>query len=257
MPGLNPLVLSIADRPVFETRLECWDLFERAAEQSKNPVRAGHDRIAFQRQPLPGAYAKYVSPRSPYCSMGPCIDLFQTWCGFDPGQGCGVLDLRILEKATARNNGLLITGSGVPFQVSSQGDNIVFVSQWDNFPKHVTIPVGQAATHAYLLMASVTNPMQSGLTNGRVVFRLSGGQKETLELVNPRNLNWCVDHYPNRYGPLCLVEPNVRLGEHLFATVYSVPLVEGRMVKSVSLEALCNESVIGLMGLTLIPSRNQ
>ena len=94
------------------------------------------------------------------------------------------------------------------------------------------------------------------MVNGRVVFHLAGGEKETLELMNPRNLSWCIDHYPGRYGPLHLVEPAVRLGEHVYATVYSVPLSEGRKIESLALEAVCNEAVIGLMGLTLIPCDN-
>jgi hypothetical protein len=101
-------------------------------------------------------------------------------------------------------------------------------------------------------MASVTNPMQSGLVNGRVVFHLAEGRQATLELVNPSNLSWCVTHYPNRYGPLGLIQPAVRLGEHTYATLYSVPLPERATVESVSVEAVCNESVIGLMGLTLV-----
>ena len=101
-------------------------------------------------------------------------------------------------------------------------------------------------------MASVTNPMQSGIVNGRVRLQLAGGQQATLDLVNPDNLSWCVTNYPNRYGPLGLVQPAVRLGEHAFATLYSIPLPEAPVVESLTLQAISNESVIGLMALTLL-----
>ena len=113
--------------------------------------------------------------------------------------------------------------------------------------------MARAADHAYLLMASATNPMQSGVVNGRVVFHLAGAAKETLELVNPQNLSWCMTQIPDLYGPLNLVQPTVRLGEHVHATLYSVPLPAGSRIESITLEAVCNESVIGLLGLTLIP----
>ena len=200
---------------------------------------------------------KYLSPRSPYCSLQISIDLFHTWENYGQTETtpCKPLDLEFPKEAT-RRNGLLVTEPGVPFRSSAEGKNVVFVSQWDNFPKQVNIPIGRTAGHAYLLMASVTNPMQSGVVNGRVVFHLVGGQEVTLELQNPRNLSWCVTNYEYAYGPLFVVEPKVQLGPHVFATMYSVPLGDRRQVEveSVGLEAVCNESVIGLMALTLLPS---
>ena len=255
VPGLNPLTLSVDGKAVFETRLECWDLLRRSLERKPGLAFQPVDISPHFNDDLALVHAhEYVSPRSPYCSLAIGIHLFREWCSCH-SKPCGELDLKILKDAAAKNNGLLTTEPGIPFRMAAEGKNIVFVSQWDNFPKQVTIPVKRPAGHAYLLMASVTNPMQSGLVNGRVVFHLAGGHEETLELVNPRNLSWCVTHYPNRYGPLGLVQPAVRLGEHVYATLYSVPLPERAMVESVSVEAVCNESVIGLMGLTLLGDR--
>ena len=66
------------------------------------------------------------------------------------------------------------------------------------------------------------------------------------------NLSWCVTNYPNRYGPLHLVEPAVQLGEYVVGTVYSMPLRRAQHVTSLEMEAVCNESVIGLMAVTLL-----
>jgi len=253
VPGLNPLALSGAQGVVFETRADCWDLLRRAPGRKAGLRFEPVDISAHFNDNLALLHAhQYVSPRSPYCSLEIATDLFREWCSAG-SKPCGELDLGILKEAVAKTGGLLVTAPGIPFRAAAEGKNTVFVSQWNNFPKQVSIPVGRPAGHAYLLMASVTNSMQSGLVNGRVVFHLAGGAKETLELVNPTNLSWCVTHYPNRYGPLYLVEPAVRLGEHVYGTVYSVPLDEGRRIESVALEAVCNESVIGLMGLTLLP----
>ncbi|MEA1951548.1 MAG: hypothetical protein U9N87_09195, partial [Planctomycetota bacterium] len=194
---------------------------------------------------------EYLSPRSPYCSLQITTDLFRDWC-HSSHPPCGKLDLGILKAQTANSKGILLTKQGIPFRATADGKNIAFVSQWDNFPKQIDIPVDREASHAYLLMASVTNPMQTGVVNGRVVFNLADGEKEILELVGADNLSWCVDHYPGRYGPLYLIEPTVRLGQHVYATIYHVPFGRTQRIKSLSLEAVCNESVIGLMGLTLL-----
>jgi hypothetical protein len=85
-----------------------------------------------------------------------------------------------------------------------------------------------------------------------LTLRLADGGQEQLVLVNPDNLSWCVTNYPNRYGPLYLTQPVVRLGEHVYATVYSLPLRTPQRVEALAVEAVCNEVVIGLMAATLL-----
>jgi len=256
VPGLNPLTLAVNNRTVFETRLACWNVLRLAPDRKTAMRFEPIDISAHFNDDLALVHThSYRTPRSPYCSLGISDDLFRDWCHASEPP-CGKLDLGILKTAAAKNAGLFATELSVPFKTTSDGKNIIFVSQWNNYPKRVMIPVGRSASHAYLLMASVTNPMQSGVVNGRVVFHSADGVNETLELVNPTNLSWCVDHYPGRYAPLGLVQPTVRLGEHTHATVYSVPLDASRPIESITVESVCNESVIGLMGITLCPAND-
>jgi hypothetical protein len=253
VPGLNPLNMTVRGGDGVETAVDCWDLFTRAPArkaamkfETVDFARQFNDNLALVHT------HKYLTPRSPYCSIAPGINLFREWCsaGDHP---CGKLELGTFEAA-AHSGGMLATKPGVPFRAAAADKNIVFVSQWDNFPKKVSIPVGRPARHVYLLMASTTNPMQSGIVNGRVTFHLSGGKQKTLDLIGGKNLSWCIDHYPNRYGPLDLVEPFVQLGQHVFGTIYSVPLGDGERLESVGVEAVSIESVIGLMSLTIVPA---
>src|SRR5690606_1540240 len=71
---------------------------------------------------------------------------------------------------------------------SGKGEkNVVFTSQWDNFPTKVTIPLKGKASHAYLLMGGTTNPMQSRFVNGVINIVYTDGTRESLELKNPEN----------------------------------------------------------------------
>ena len=75
-----------------------------------------------------------------------------------------------LRAASAANGGRLVLPNGVPFATPGPGDapNIVFTSQWDNYPREATVPLNGRARHVYLLMAGSTNWMQSRLDNGEV-----------------------------------------------------------------------------------------
>ena len=75
---------------------------------------------------------------------------------------------------------MLITTPDVPFRTRAEGKNIVFVSQWDNFPKQATIPVGRPASHAYLLMASVTNACRAAWSTAVSCFIWLVAKKKRL-----------------------------------------------------------------------------
>ena len=249
MPGFNPVTFLMDGKVVAETAVECWDLFVRAPEREGSAAFVPFDIASHFNDNLALVHThEYLSPRSPYCSLQIGADLYREWCS-QYVKPCGELDLSLLKQAL--RGGILHTVAGIPFRIPAEGRNIVFVSQWDNYPSRVTIPVGQTAGHVYLLMASVTNPMQSGVVNGRVVLDLEGGAREVLELINPGNLSWCVTHPPHLYGPPHVIQPAVPLGEHVVATLYSLPLRAPGRIESLVLEAVSNESVIGLMGVTL------
>ena len=78
-------------------------------------------------------------------------------------------------RAVARaHNGVFETSQGIPFRTPGDPDakNIVFTSQWDNYPHEKSVPLSGKAAHAYLLMAGSTNSMQSRMDNGEIVVRL-------------------------------------------------------------------------------------
>ena len=214
----------------------------------------------------------YRSPRSPFCSLAA------------PKQGIGGwVDCRAefdvadtgLRAAAEKSGGTLVLPNGVLFQTPTNAGakNIVFTSQWDNYPREVTVPLLGKSSHAYLLMAGSTGPMQSRFDNGEVVVTYADGTTERLALRNPDNW-WPIDQdyfiddfafrrpgpIPPRVdlktGKVRLLDVNEFKGKGGAvpggaATVLELPLNSRKELKSVTVRALANEVIIGLMAVTL------
>jgi hypothetical protein len=155
--------------------------------------------------------------------------------------------------------------------------NILFTSQWDNYPKQVEVPLTGKASHAYLLMAGSTNPMQSRLTNGEVIVKYTDNTTDVLELKNPQTW-WPIeqDYEDDGYAfQLNAARPiRVYLKSGIAATeftafksikgfsnrgidggagtVLDLPLNPDKELQSLQLKTLANDVVIGLMAVTLV-----
>jgi hypothetical protein len=122
-------------------------------------------------------------------------------------------------------------------------------------------------------MAGSSNPMESRFDNGEVIVSYTDGSSERLALDNPGNW-WPIDQdyftddfafrRPEPIPPRVeLRTGRVRLAEPVefkghggripggAATVLDLPLNPGKELKSVTVRALANEVVIGLMAVTL------
>lgn len=167
----------------------------------------------------------------------------------------------------------------IPFRTPGQEGkaNIIFTSQWNNYPDLVTIPLKGKASHAYFLMAGTTNPMQSRIVNGKLTIFYQDGSKSELELINPDTW-WPIeqDYYVDGYAfDIDLPKPpRIHLKTGLItrdftsytsikgftstaidggaATILDLPLDQNKELKSLRLECIANDVVIGLMSVSLI-----
>jgi hypothetical protein len=155
--------------------------------------------------------------------------------------------------------------------------NIAFTSQWDNFPKSLTIPLSGQASQIYLLMAGSTNPMQSRMVNGIVTVNYTDGTTDTLELKNPDNW-WPIeqDYYVDSFAftagdetPERLYLKEGKFGKQAAsyttirgfsnrgieggaATVLDMVLDKNKTLKSLTVETIANDVIVGLMAITLV-----
>ncbi|MGC4030919.1 MAG: hypothetical protein QM754_04115 [Tepidisphaeraceae bacterium] len=164
---------------------------------------------------------------------------------------------------------------GTPLATPAAVDakNVLFVSQWDNYPREASVPLSGKANKATLLMAGTTNAMQSRIDNGEVIATYADGSTSRLALRNPETW-WPIeqDYFVDDFGfhidgelPLRvdLLTGKVRqptrkdLGDATrtlnggAATVLTLPLDPKKELKSLTVRAIANEVVIGLMAVTL------
>jgi hypothetical protein len=216
---------------------------------------------------------KYRSPRSPFVSLAIPAQGIGGWAGHV--NATAEINDDGLRAVARANGGRLILPDGVPF--ATPGDalvpNVVFTSQWHNYPAQARMPLSGRARHLHLLMAGSTNHMQSRFDNGEVVVTYADDTNETLALHNPTNW-WPIDQdyfiddfqfrRPEPIPPrvdlktgrvrILDVETFKGLGRAVpggAATVLELRLDPSRDLRSLTVRALANEVVIGLMAATL------
>ncbi len=213
---------------------------------------------------------KYQSPRSPYVSLALPSQGIGAWAGH-------VNDMAVIDDAGLRaQGGTLNVANGLSFATPSAtgAANVVFTSQWDNYPRQAVIPLQGKAGRAFFLMAGSTSFMQSRFDNGEVIVTYADGKPQRLALRNPDNWwpieqDYFIDDYqfavcarlPVRVDlksakvrVLKRSDPQPTMASRIdggSATVLELPLDPRRQLKSLTVRALANDVVIGLMGLTL------
>jgi hypothetical protein len=219
------------------------------------------------------APGKYLSPRSPGVSLALPWQGAGAWAGHLTT--LPVIDDSGLRKVAAEHGGKLTMPNGIFFSTPSAPatNNIVFTSQWDNYPHDVMVPLNGHASHAYFLLAGSTNFMQSRMDNGELVVTYTDGSSARLALRNPETW-WPIeqDYFIDDYqfpldGPLPprvdLKTGNIRLlnlatfkgkGREVpggAATVLDLALDPAKQLQSLTVRTLANDVVIGLMSATL------
>jgi hypothetical protein len=215
----------------------------------------------------------YREPRSPFVSLALPKQGLGGWAG--GVNTMAEIDDRGLRAAAAAHGGRITLPGGVPLATPGEpkGRNILFTSEWRNYPAEAVLPLSGRARALYLLMAGSTNPMQSRMDNGEVIVTYRDASSTRLPLENPQTWwpieqDYFIDDYQFRMeGPLpTRVDLRTGLVRPLdlatfkgkgrripggAATVLALPLEPARELQSLTVRTLANDVVIGLMSATL------
>lgn len=217
----------------------------------------------------------YLSPRPVSATLQLPTQGIGNWCY--PLTTADISDSGLRAQAGIKNE--IVLPQGIPFSTpgDSTKNNIVFTSQWDNFPDSISIPLSGRSSHAYLLMAGSTNPMQSRMENGQIRITYADGSFKILPLKNPVNW-WPIEQDYLNDGYAFTTDGYIPLRYYLktgtastnwnkyitirgfsnrgidggAATVLDLPLDENKELKSILIHTIANDVVIGLMSLTLV-----
>ncbi|WP_345953805.1 DUF4450 domain-containing protein [Mucilaginibacter sp. PAMB04168] len=268
IPGSNRIRLQYGGQ-VIDTTIINWrvNAANSSAMQTVDMSASFNDELThiFTNQ--------YLSPRPKSATLQLPVQGIGNWCY--PLTTAKIDDSGLRKAAGSQNKFTL--PQQIPFSTLNTGKNIAFTSQWDNYPRSLSVPLNGAASHAYLLMAGSTNPMQSRLTNGTITVNYEDGTKELLELKNPENW-WPIEQdYDNdgfafnpgaakplrvylKTGTASLDFTNYTTIKGFSnkaidggaATVLDLCLNPAKKLKSLELRTVANDVVIGLMGVTLV-----
>jgi hypothetical protein len=265
-PGTNKLTIAYANGKKFNGQLINWN-------GQKPMVLETVDLGAFFNDKVTQIFKnKYLSPR-------PVATTLQLpWQGIGdwphPHENFEVNDSGLRRLAGNKNEILLPMGIRFSSPGEKNKNNILFTSQWDNYPKIATIPLSGRASHAYFLMGGSTNPMQSQLTNGLIIVEYENGTSDSLVLRNPESW-WPIDqdYYSDGFA-FALQQPrpmrvHLKTGKIVSgeeskakyngkkidggaATVLDMLIDPTKELKSLTLKTIANDVVIGLMGVSLL-----
>ena len=272
-------VIEVESAPRFQYQQK----YEPQRSAGMNMLKAGTAdplfRKAFKKQNIDAYFnanvtdifnQQYLSPRPQVTTLQIPVQGVGEWCHPDYRPNIDDAVFRSLAKGNE------FTVASVPFRTPQQGRNVIFTSLWQNYPEAVVLPLHGSASSAYLLMTGTTNHMQSHIDNGIVVATYLDGKTDTLHLRNPEN--WCSieqDYYFDQQAFYTSVAPPYRvcfgtgavsrdLGSALglegvygreipggAAQMLRMPLNKRKKLVALTVRALSNDVVIGLMAVTL------
>lgn len=214
---------------------------------------------------------KYLSPRPQTTTLQLPVQGIGDWP--HPNLKPEINDEGLRHMAGAKNE--IQLPSGIVFRTPSKADlkNIIYTSQWDNYPTAMEIPLSGKATAAFFMLAGSTNTMQSRMENGRIEVVYTDGTSDTLALRNPENWwpiekDLYVDGFAFNTGAPRPLRIHLKTGKIVTAaegeqwngkdinggaaTALGIALNPAKTLAKIKLSAVCNDVVIGLMGITLL-----
>lgn len=205
----------------------------------------------------------YLSPRPASCSLQlPWSLLPPSWCIGAGGENMTqdfdfTLSDQVLRGAV--RDGVFMA-CGIPFRQSADGNNVTFVSQWDNFPASAVIPLHAPAGKVALLITGCTNHMQCGVPNTRLHFVHKDGSETCFELSAPVSFR-SIESGPENERPqdrscyqvdlprTVIGRFDGRISGNAYAQVNVFELPAD--AKALHVEAVANEIVFGVMAVSV------
>ncbi|MFA6175255.1 MAG: hypothetical protein WC765_01605 [Phycisphaerae bacterium] len=184
---------------------------------------------------------EYRIPRPKGYSIGSRLNGRYAWDWNHGGHNA----VRVDDAALRQAKEVFRSPSGIGFRTPASGQNVACVSLWDNFPSVIQIPLSGRAEELALFFIGVTNPMQSRVENARFTVTYRDQSKQTVSLVNPENFDdWLNAALQNQ-------NETVYFSVFNHGMVQRIPLEPSKELASLFIEAIANEVIVGLLGISV------
>ena len=184
---------------------------------------------------------KYLSPRPEGYSIGVFPNGRYAWEWNHKGHN----EVYIDDAALRNSGGTICVGSGIPFLTPKENENLACVSQWDNFPSEINIPLDGKASELAILFMATTNCMQTRVENARITVNYDDGSSEKVSLVYPFNID-------DFMVPALQTESETfYFNDYNHAVVQRIKLDRGKKLAGVKIHAVANEVILGVISVSL------
>lgn len=183
----------------------------------------------------------YLNPRPEGYSMGMFRNCRHSHNWTQHGRNVVYIDDSVFRNA----GGEVVSPSGIPFKTPATGENVACVSIFDVFPTEFTVPLSGCAKELDILFVAATCFLHAYVENVRITVNYADGTQEKTELVYPLSIDdWLT-------SALTTEAEIFYFNNYNHATVKSIRLDPARPLKSVNIEAIANDLVFGVAGISL------
>jgi hypothetical protein len=170
-------------------------------------------------------------------------------------EGHSKYGIRTDTKVLAAAAGHFLTDNGIPFDIPATGPDSVFTTRYKNFPNRIEIPVAKRGRKVCVLVAASLTIAQSRMENARITVTLGDGTQRVLALRNPETID---DWMGSGKGkPYVLSGRPQALGTGTHAVLQEIDLGEEQTIESLTLETFTEETLVGLLGITVLQNENK
>lgn len=141
--------------------------------------------------------------------------------------------------------GEVVTPSGIPFITPAENENLACVSIYDVFPTEITFSLDGKGRELALLFVASTCCLHSYVENARITVTYADGSEESTKLVYPLNIDdWLTSALTTEAEIFYFSNFN-------HASALRIRLNPEKELVSVKIEAIANELVLGVVGITI------
>lgn len=149
------------------------------------------------------------------------------------------------DSLLRESGGKVTTPSGIPFRTPAKNENLACVSIYEVFPTDITFSLDGKGRELALMFIASTCCLHSYVENARITVEYADGTTEQTSLVYPLSIDdWLTSALTSEAEIFYFSDYN-------HASVKRIRLNPEKELRSVKIEAIANELILGIAGISI------